>query len=163
VDDVTGGSKGSGGGSVKASRRQQPRQQQPRRSRTANDVTGGGGGGGGEEDDDDAAANRSSRSLDRPAADDGGGSDGGGGKGGGVSDGRGFDWGPITLSSISPISIVHGRPVETLQLLRTVLSLLGAPLWCPDGARGLSGIKRTVSAHARETTPAPWMRGSSKA
>lgn len=35
--------------------------------------------------------------------------------------GDSFDWGPITLSSISPISIVHGRPVETLQLMRTVL------------------------------------------
>jgi hypothetical protein len=34
--------------------------------------------------------------------------------------GDSFDWGPITLSSISPISIVHGRPVETLQLMRTV-------------------------------------------
>lgn len=57
-----------------------------------------------------------------------------------------FDWGPVTLSSISPIAIVHGRPIETLQLLRTVLCLLLPPLWCPDGARGLPGLKDTLSA-----------------
>jgi hypothetical protein len=31
------------------------------------------------------------------------------------SDGA-FDWGAITLSSVSPIAIVHGRPLETLQV-----------------------------------------------
>jgi hypothetical protein len=43
--------------------------------------------------------------------------------------GDSFDWGPITLSNISPISIVHGRPVETLQLMRTVYHITPPPLF----------------------------------
>jgi len=77
----------------------------------------------------------------------GAGADTGERRGGGTSSSASsFDWGPVTLSSISPIAIVHGRPIETLQLLRTILCLLLPPLWCPDGARGLPGLKNTLSA-----------------
>jgi hypothetical protein len=43
-------------------------------------------------------------------------------------------------------SIVHGRRTETLQLLRTLFSLLIPKQWCPDDSHGLAGLKRTLLA-----------------
>lgn len=80
-----------------------------------------------------AAPNTNRGSHERDRANSSGNNSAGGRRGGGSDDGfsttsggyqhgigDSFDWGPITLSSISPISIVHGRPIETLQLMRTV-------------------------------------------
>jgi hypothetical protein len=121
-DDVTAGGHVPGGGS---------RQWAGSSSNSSSSSSGGGVG---------SSPNRRGRSA---TTDDAGGRNGGGEWQG---PNQSFDWGPITLSSISPIAIVHGRPVETLQLLRTVLCLLGPPLWCPDDARGLPGLKGTLAA-----------------
>ncbi len=53
--------------------------------------------------------------------------------------GDNFEWGPLTLSSITPVAIVDGRAADTLQLMRTIVVFFTPFMWCHDGAFGLGG------------------------